>query len=39
MRVAVHYAIDREGLNRDPFRNVKKAADTPKEKGISQSRH
>jgi len=34
MRVAIHYAVDREELNRDPFRNIKPAEDTPKEKGI-----
>ena len=34
MRVAVHYAVDREELDRDPFRNVKEAADSPKEKDI-----
>jgi len=34
MRVAVHYAVDREELNRDPFRNIKPAEDTPKEKGV-----
>ena len=34
MRVAVRYAVDREELNRDPFRNIKPAADTPKEKGV-----
>jgi integrase len=34
MRVAVHYAVNREELDRDPFRNVKEAADSPKEKGI-----
>lgn len=34
MRVAVHYAVDREELDRDPFRNVKEATDTPKEKGV-----
>jgi integrase len=34
MRVAVHYAVDREELDRDPFRNIKEAADSPKEKGV-----
>jgi len=34
MRVAVHYAVDREELNRDPFRNIKEVPDTPKDKGI-----
>jgi len=32
MRVAVHYVVDREELDRDPFRNVKEAADSPKIK-------
>jgi len=34
MRVAVRYAIDREELNKDPFRNIKPAADIPKDKGV-----
>jgi integrase len=34
MRVAVHYAYDREELDKDPFRKIKNAADTPKEKGV-----
>jgi hypothetical protein len=34
MRVAVHYAYDREELDKDPFRKIKNAADSPKEKGI-----
>ena len=34
MRVAVHYAVDREELDRDPFRNIKEATDIPKEKGV-----
>jgi integrase len=34
MRAAVHYAVDREELDRDPFRTVKEAADSPKEKGV-----
>jgi integrase len=34
MRVAVHYVVDREELDKDPFRNVKEAADSPKEKGV-----
>jgi integrase len=34
MRVAVHYAVDREELDRDPFRTVKEATDIPKEKGV-----
>jgi integrase len=34
MRVAVRYAVVREELERDPFRNIGKAAETPREKGI-----
>ena len=34
MRVAVRYAVEREELDRDPFRSIKKAAHTPKEKGV-----
>ena len=34
MRVAVHHAVDREELDRDPFRKIKEAADSPKEKGV-----
>ncbi|MCL2443881.1 MAG: tyrosine-type recombinase/integrase [Treponema sp.] len=34
MRVAVNYAVEREELDRSPFRNVKEAADNPKEKGV-----
>jgi integrase len=34
MRVAVHYAVDREELDRDPFRTIKEATDIPKEKGV-----
>jgi hypothetical protein len=34
IRVAVHCAVDREELNRDPFKNIKPAADTPKEKDV-----
>ncbi|MDR1445497.1 MAG: site-specific integrase [Treponema sp.] len=34
MRVAVRYAVMREELDRDPFRNISEAAETPKEKGI-----
>jgi integrase len=34
MWVAVHYAVDREELDRDPFSRVKEAADNPKEKGV-----
>ena len=34
MRVAVRYAVAREELDRDPFRNIGEAAETRKEKGI-----
>jgi integrase len=34
MRVAVRYAVAREELDRDPFRNIGEAAETPREKGI-----
>jgi integrase len=34
MRVAINYAVEREELDRSPFRNVKKASDSPKEKGV-----
>jgi integrase len=34
IRVAVRYAVTREELDRDPFRNVGEAAETPKERGI-----
>jgi integrase len=34
MRVAVRYAVAREELDKDPFRNIGKAAETPKERGI-----
>jgi integrase len=34
MRVAVRYAVAREELDRDPFRNIGKAAETPREKGV-----
>ena len=34
MRVAVRHAVDREELNRDPFRKIKPASDIPKEKGV-----
>ena len=33
-RVAVRYAVDREELERDPFRAVGKAAESPREKGV-----
>jgi len=34
VRVAVRYAVEREELERDPFRAVRKAAETPGEKGV-----
>jgi integrase len=34
MRVAVRYAVAREEIDRDPFRNVGEAAETPREKGV-----
>jgi len=34
MRVAVNYAYDREELERNPFRKIKQATETPKEKGV-----
>jgi integrase len=34
IRVAVRYAVNREELDQDPFRNVGEAAETPREKGI-----
>ncbi|MDR1252125.1 MAG: site-specific integrase, partial [Treponema sp.] len=34
MRVAVRYAVAWEELNRDPFRAIGEAAETPREKGI-----
>jgi integrase len=34
MRVAVNYAVELEELDRSPFRNIKEAADNPKEKGV-----
>jgi len=33
-RVGVRYAVEREELERDPFRAVKQAMETPKEKGV-----
>jgi len=33
-RVAVRYAVGREELGRDPFRSVKQAAESPREKGV-----
>ncbi|MDR1047377.1 MAG: site-specific integrase [Treponema sp.] len=37
MRVAVRYAVTREELDRDPFRNIGEAAETSREKGILTS--
>jgi integrase len=37
MSVAVHYAVDREELDRDPFKNIHEAPDTRKEKGVLTS--
>ena len=34
MRVAINYAVEREELNRSPFRNVKEATESRKEKDI-----
>jgi integrase len=34
MRVAVRYAVSREELDRDPFKNIGEAEDQPKEKGV-----
>jgi len=34
MRVAVRYAVAREELDRDPFRAIVDAAETPKERGV-----
>ena len=34
MRKAVNYAVEREELDRGPFRNVKEAVDEPKDKGV-----
>ncbi len=34
MSVAVHYAVAREELERDPFKNIREAPETRKEKGI-----
>jgi integrase len=33
-RVAVRYAVSREELNRDPFKNIGEAAETKREKGV-----
>jgi integrase len=37
MRVAVRYAVNREELERDPFRKIEKAAEDLKEKGVLSS--
>jgi integrase len=34
MRIAVRYAVAREELDRDPFKNIGEAEEQPKEKGI-----
>jgi integrase len=34
MRVPVNYAYDREELERNPFRKIKQATETPQEKGV-----
>jgi integrase len=34
MRVAVRYAVAREDINRDPFKNIGEAEEQPREKGI-----
>ena len=34
MRVAVNYAVEREELDRSPFRNIKDAVDNPRDKGV-----
>jgi integrase len=34
MRIAVRYAVIREELDRDPFKNIGEAEEQPKEKGI-----
>ena len=34
MRVPIRYAVAREELPRDPFRNIGKAAENPREKGV-----
>jgi integrase len=37
MSVAVHYAVAREELERDPFKNIHEAPETRREKGILSS--
>jgi integrase len=34
MRVAVRYAVSREELDRDPFKNIGEAEEQPKERGV-----
>jgi integrase len=34
MRIAVRYAVSREELDRDPFKNIGEAEEQPKEKGV-----
>jgi len=34
MSVAVRHAVEREELDRDPFKNIKKVPDNPSEKGV-----
>jgi integrase len=34
MRIAVRYAVAREGLSKDPFRNIKNVTENHREKGI-----
>jgi len=34
IRVAIRYAVAREELDRDPFRNIGKAAESPRERGV-----
>jgi integrase len=34
MRVAVRYAVAREEIDRDPFKNIREAEEQPREKGV-----
>ena len=34
MRIAIRFAVAREELTRDPFRDIGKAAESPREKGV-----
>jgi hypothetical protein len=34
MRIPVRYAVVREAISHDPFRNIKNAPETPREKGL-----